>query len=128
MRIPRQPTSRGEAALGLVWLSIGSLMSVLMEIVYLTARLPLPGGHSVVFPVAIVVAFALNLAISRTALLWTPVTAIAAIPVGVWLAGYFLFALAPALGGHIHMFGDLRSVLLLMCGVAGGCFPLWTPK
>ena len=128
VRIPRQPASKGETATGLLWLSIGSVVSVLMEIVYLTARLPLPDGHSVAFPVAIAVAFFLNLAISRTALLWTPVRAVAAIPVVMWLAGYFLFALAPTLGGHIHMMSDLRSVLLLVCGLAGGCFPLWTPK
>ena len=37
----RTDFSRGEQVTGLVWLAIGALLSVFLEVIYLTARIPL---------------------------------------------------------------------------------------
>ena len=63
--------TRGEQVTGLVWLAVGALTSLVLEVVYLTARLPLPDGASVAFPITIVVAWWFNGVLTRTARLWS---------------------------------------------------------
>ena len=57
----RTDFSRGEQVTGLVWLGIGALLSVFLEVIYLTARIPLSNGASVAFPITILLAWWLSL-------------------------------------------------------------------
>ena len=50
----RTDFSRGEQVTGLIWLSLGALLSLFLEVIYLTARIPLADGASIAFPITIV--------------------------------------------------------------------------
>lgn len=116
--------SRGEAVGGLFWLSLGALISVMLEVIYLGTWLTLPGGQSIAFPYTIVIAFFFTMVLSRTAVLWTDRMAIAGIPLYVWLAGYLLLLMWPVVTGDQLLGSNIRSVLLLVAGLAGGVWPL----
>lgn len=119
-----QDFSRAEAVGGLFWLSLGALLSVFLEVVYLGTRITLPGGTSIAFPYTILFAFFFTMVLSRTAALWTERMAIAAIPLYVWVAGYTVLLLWPVLGDAQLLGSNIRSVLLLGAGVTGGIWPL----
>lgn len=120
--------SRGEAVGGLFWLSLGALISVIMEVFYLGTWIALPGGTSVAFPVTIVIAFFFTMVLSRTAVLWTDRMAVAGVPLYTWVAGYLLLLLWPALTGDQLLGSNIRSVLLLAAGLVGGVWPLVSHK
>lgn len=119
MRFPR-----GEIAVALVWLSIGAVISVLLEVVYLGTWWTVPGGLRIPAPWTILVAFFFTRVLSRTALLWTKRLAIAAIPAWVWLLGYLSLTFLQPVTGDILFPSDVRSILLLLAGLAGGAWPL----
>ena len=56
--------SKLEAAFGLLWLSLGAIVSLVLEVIYLTAWLSLPGGGAVVFPMSIHIEFVFNQVLS----------------------------------------------------------------
>lgn len=118
---------RGEAVTGLVWLSLGAIFSLLLEVVYLGARLPL-GETSIPFPVTIAVAFGLNLVLTRTALLWSRRTLVAAVPLIVWTLGFLALALAGGIGSLQALPATLSTILLFAAGVAGGGWPFFNGK
>ncbi|MCK7642917.1 hypothetical protein JIM95_008400 [Corynebacterium sp. CCM 8835] len=114
----------GEKVVGLAWLSVGALLSVLLEVVYVGARITVPTGQTVAFPFTILIAFGFTLVLSRTALLWTENRLVAGIPLGVWLLGYLALLIWPEVTGDIIVAQTLRGALLLVAGTAGGGWPL----
>lgn len=124
----RTDFSRGEVVAGLMWLSLGALLSVLLEIVYLGTWLTLPGGTRIAFPYTIVLAFFFTMVLTRTAKLWTPNPWVAAIPVYVWVAGYLILAFAVGVTGDQLVGSNIRAVLLFVAGITGGVWPLVNGK
>ena len=123
-RIVRTDFSRGEVVGGLVWLSVAALVSVLLEVVYLGTWVTLPGGTKLAVPYTIVVAFLFNMVLTRTARLWNPNPAVAAVPLYVWAAGFLGLMFGVEVTGDQLVGDNIRSVLLLLAGVAGGVWPL----
>ncbi|GAB2508414.1 hypothetical protein CATRI_04715 [Corynebacterium atrinae] len=123
-RIIRTDFSRGEVIFGLVWLSVGALVSVLLEIVYLGTWISLPGGAKVAFPYTIAIAFLFNIVLTRTARLWSSTPAVALIPLVVWCLGFFGLMLGGGVTGDQLVISSIRSVALLGAGIAGGIWPL----
>ena len=107
--------SKLEAAFGLFWLSFGAIVSLVLEVIYLTAWLSLPGGGAVVFPLSILIAFLFNQVLSKTALLWTKNKIVAAIPIMVWLAGFLAFAFVDAVHGAFFNAGSVHNVNAGLC-------------
>ena len=93
--------------------------------VYLTARLPWPGGASVAFPITILIAFWFNGVLTRTARLWSENPYIASIPGCAWIAGFFAFLLGGAIGGDTLLANNILSLLLLGAGIAGSVWPFF---
>lgn len=122
--IPRTDFSRGEAALGLFWLALAALVSVLLEVVYLGTWITLPGGATVPFPYMILVAFLFNRVLSRTALLWTRNAAVAGTALWTWLLGYLVLTMWVAFSGDQLVGNNIRSMGLLIAGMIGGGWPL----
>lgn len=120
----RTDFTRGEAVGGLIWLSVASLVSVLLEVVYLGTWVTLPGGARLAVPYTIVLAFLFNMVLTRTARLWSPQPIIAAIPLYAWMAGYFALMMGVVVTGDQLVGSNIRSVLLLFAGLAGGVWPL----
>lgn len=121
--ITREDYSRGEQATGLAWLSLGALFSLLLEVVYLGTWIgPVP------FPYTIVVAFFFNIVLTRTAKLWTDSFLIALIPLAVWGLGFFALMFGVEITGDMLLANNIRTVLLLFAGVAGGLVPLLRAK
>lgn len=123
-RYTRQETSAGEKAVGIFWLSLGALVSVLLELVYLGAWLPLPGGISIMFPASIVIACLFNIVLTRTALLWSRKPIVAAIPTLAWGLGFLALSSSAQITGDLLVWPSLRSVFLFVFGLIGGLVPL----
>lgn len=123
-RIVRTDFSRGEAVGGLVWLSVAALIAVLLQVVYLGTWVTLPGGFRVAVPYTIILAFLFNMVLTRTAKLWDPRPVVAAVPLYAWLAGFLLMLSGVAVTGDQLVGDNIRTVLLLFAGVAGGVWPL----
>ena len=119
--------SKAEIIWGLAWLSLGALLSVLLEVVYLGTWITV-GGRPIAFPFTIPIAFLFTMVLSRTALLWTKRIIIAAIPLFVWMAGFFLLTFWVSFSGDILVGENPRSMLLLFAGMAGGGWPLLRAK
>lgn len=101
----RDDFTRREAIAGLVWLSIGALVSLVLEAVYLNW-------------LWVVAALLFNAVLTKTARLWSTRWALA--PLGVWAAAFFVsLAVLPPTGW---------SLALLLAGVAGGVWPLIRSK
>ncbi|GGG78042.1 hypothetical protein [Corynebacterium pelargi] len=118
-----QGFSKGEAAFGLFWLSLGALISVFLEVIYLGTWI---GGVPV--PYTVVIALLFNLVLSKTALLWAPASPLKFLPLGVWILGFFLFVFATAGAGDTVLVPGIRSILLLLAGIAGGVWPMLRAK
>ncbi|PRQ12354.1 hypothetical protein C1Y63_01595 [Corynebacterium sp. 13CS0277] len=118
--------SRGELITAFVWLGLGSSISVLLEVIYLGMWWTLPGGTRVPAPVTILIAFGFTMVLTRTGLLWTKNRVVAGIPLWVWLAGYLSLTFFRPVTGDILIPADVRSILLLLAGLAGGGWPLVT--
>lgn len=126
---PREVFARGEVATGIAWLTVAALVSLILEVVYLGTWVHL-GPVSLPLPWTVVVAYVFNIIITRTALLWTDDRRIALVPLGAWIAGYVFLWIWTGLpfGGDQVLGQTLRSVALLVAGIAGGGWPLRHPK
>ena len=103
--VVRDDFTRREAIAGLAWLSIGALVSLVLEAVYLNW-------------LWVVAAWLFNAVVTKTARLWSSKWAL--LPLAVWVAGFFVsLALLPPTGW---------SLALLLSGVAGGVWPLIRSK
>lgn len=130
----RTDFSRGEAITGLVWLGLGALVSLLLEVVYLGVRLPLPGGSDIAFPVTIIIAWWFNGVLTRTATLWVKDSRsvgglmVRISPLAVWLLGYLVLMFGVVVTGDQMVGNNIPSMLLLLAGVAGGVWPIVDSK
>lgn len=124
----RTDFSRGEQVTGLIWLSLGALLSLFLEVIYLTARIPLADGASIAFPIIIVIAAAFNVVLTRTARLWSDRTYIVAIPLIVWGLGFFALMLLVPITGDVIVGNNILSLLLLLAGIGGGVWPFLKQK
>ncbi len=115
---------RGEIVGGIFWLSLGALISLLLEVIYLGTWISFPDGAQIAFPYTIVIAFLFNMVLTRTSMLWTDIKPVAAIPLFVWLFGFALLAVWAVAMGDQLVASTMRSVLLLSAGLAGGIWPL----
>ena len=123
----RTEFNRGEQVTGLVWICLGALMSLIFEVVYLGVRIPV-GESSVAFPYTILVAFGLNMVFTRTARLWSSHPAVVLAPLVLWLVGFMGLLVAGDLGSVQALGGNIRTVLLLFAGIAGGVWPFFRVK
>lgn len=99
--VVRDDFTRREAIAGLVWLSIGALVSLVLEAVYLNW-------------LWVVAALLFNAVVTKTARLWSSKWAL--LPLAVWVAGFFAsLALLPPTGW---------SLVLFVAGIVGGVWPL----
>ncbi|ALC05502.1 hypothetical protein CDES_05325 [Corynebacterium deserti GIMN1.010] len=113
----------GEVVGGLFWLSLGALISVLLEVIYLGTRIPLPGGSSLAFPYTIVVAFLFNMVLTRTSILWTDHWLAKFTPLITWIVGFMALLVWTVVEGDQLVPNNIRTVLLLFAGFAGGIWP-----
>ncbi|MGV0330561.1 hypothetical protein [Corynebacterium macginleyi] len=120
--------SRGEQVAGLIWLSLGALLSLFLEAIYLTARIPLANGASIAFPITIVIAAAFNVVLTRTAQLWSDSTYIAAIPLIVWVLVFFALMLLVPITGDVIVGNNILSLFLFLAGMGGGVWPFLKQK
>ncbi|WP_075691574.1 hypothetical protein [Corynebacterium sphenisci] len=121
----RRGAGRGEIAAAMGWLAAATLAGLVLEVVYLAARVDV-AGVSLPVPWTIPVAYLVNLVASRTALLWTGRRAVAAVPLAAWIAGFLVLLLwsAAPFGADVVLGPWLRTIALLVAGVAGGGWPL----
>lgn len=127
-RAIRTDFSRGEQIGGLVWLVVGALCSLTLEVVYLTARVPWFDGASVAFPITILIAFWFNGVLTRTARLWSENPYIAGVPGLAWVAGFLAFMLGAAIGGGSLLPNNILSLLLFAAGIAGSVWPFFASE
>lgn len=127
-RAIRTDFSRGEQVGGLVWLVLGALCSLTLEVVYLTARVPWFDGASVAFPITILIAFWFNGVLTRTARLWSENPYIAGVPGLAWVAGFLAFMLGAAIGGGSLLPNNILSLLLFAAGIAGSVWPFFASE
>lgn len=116
--------SRGEVIGGIFWLSLGALVSLLLEVVYLGTWITLPGGTAIAFPYTIIIAFFFNMVLTRTSMLWTDNKPVAAIPLFTWVLGFAVLLVWPLAVGDQLIGSTMRTVLLLFIGLTGGIWPL----
>ncbi|WIM69006.1 hypothetical protein QP027_03950 [Corynebacterium breve] len=102
---------------------MGAIFSLLLEVVYLSTWI---GGFP--FPYTIVVAFFFNMVLTRTALLWTDNVFVALIPLAAWIVGFVLLMFGVEVTGDMLMANNIRTVLLLFSGLAGGIVPVLKTK
>lgn len=121
----RRDVTRRETISGILWLSIGALFGLFVEILYVGTRI-MVGDMAVPIPWTIIFAFFFNLAISKTARLWTDNLWVAGIPLLVWIFGFMLITAWPSLGITDDQLTPqtVWSILVFIVGMAGGAWPL----
>lgn len=103
----------GEIVTAMIWLSLGAIFSLLLEIVYLSSG---------PFPFMVVIAYFFNGVLTKTAKLWSPWASY--VPLAVWLVAFFVFMLGPGISGSQLVPSNIRTVLLLIAGIVGGVWPV----
>ena len=127
-RAIRTDFSRGEQIGGLVWLVVGALCSLTLEVVYLTARVPWFDGASVAFPITILIAFWFNGVLTRTARLWSENPYIAGVPGLAWVVDFLAFMLGAAISDGSLLPNNILSLLLFAAGIAGSVWPFFATE
>lgn len=122
--VVRDTFTRSEVVGALVWLGIGALVSLVLEVVYVGAyvgRVPIP--------LSIPLAFAFNLVLTRTARLWSRGSLwVTLVPLVVWTLGFFaLMFVVPAVGPQLVP-DNILTLLLLLAGIMGGVWPMFRAK
>ncbi|HEY4598055.1 hypothetical protein, partial [Corynebacterium sp.] len=105
--------------------SVGAAFGLFVSVLYLGSRISI-GEVSIPFPWTILFAGVFNWIITKTALLWTPNKAIAAIPTWIWLAGFIALLLWPAISssGDTLIPQSIATLGLLAAGLLGGAIPV----
>lgn len=116
----RTDFSRAEAVAGLIWLSIGAIVSLTVEVAFV--------GGAVGAVAAPLAALGFNAVLTKTARLWTPSTWIALVPLVVWVSGFFAGMLVLPAFGFAPVPANAGAVVLLLAGLAGGVWPLFRAK
>lgn len=112
----RDNFTRGEAVAGLVWLSVGALVSLALEVVYLSSRV-----GWLVFPL---IALLFNAVLTKTARLWSDSFWVALVPLAVWLTGFFAAMFVLPAFGFSPVPADASALLLFAAGIIGGVWPI----
>lgn len=122
--VVRDTFTRGEVVGAMVWLGIGALVSLVLEVVYVGAyvgRVPMP--------LSIPLAFTFNLVLTKTARLWSRGSLrVTLLPLAVWTLGFFaLMFVVPAVGPQLVP-DNILTLLLLLAGIMGGVWPMFRAK
>lgn len=122
--VVRDTFTRGEVVGAMVWLGIGALVSLVLEVVYVGAYV-----GSVPMPLSIPLAFAFNLVLTKTARLWSRGSLrVTLLPLVVWTLGFFaLMFVVPAVGPQLVP-DNILTLLLLFAGIMGGVWPMFRAK
>ncbi|KAA8738438.1 hypothetical protein [Corynebacterium tuscaniense] len=116
---PRTDFTPGEARAGITWLSVGALVTLLVEVGSLDKLWGIP---------AIVAAWVLGGVGTKTGRLWTSKSTIALVPTWTWLVGLALLYMGPDVTRELLRTHHLPALLLLAAGTAGGIWPLLRDK
>lgn len=111
-----------------MWLVVGALCSLTLEVVYLTVRVPWFDGTSMAFPITILIAFWFNGVLTRTARLWSENPYIAGVPGLAWVAGFLAFMLGAAFGEGSLLANNILSLVLFAAGIAGSVWPFFASE
>lgn len=109
----RTDFSRSEVRAAIAWLSVGALISVLLEIASLAALWGIP---------SIAGAFFFNGVVVRTGRLWASKSEW--VPVAVWIAGFALFSYGSDVTGALIAQNSIRAAVLFAAGCLGGVWPI----
>ena len=122
----RMDTTTKEKVAGIIWLTIGILFGLFVEIIYRGARITV-GDVAVPIPWVVVFAFFFNRGVTRTATLWTKNRTVAGIPLVAWLVCLLLLMAWPRLpfGASVFVPSTLTAGALILAGLIGGLWPLW---
>ncbi|MEJ5927470.1 hypothetical protein WG915_02430 [Corynebacterium sp. H128] len=112
----------------MLWLTLGALMSVLLEVVYLGTWIALPSGQHVPLPYPILIAFLFNMVLTKTARLWSTNFSVFFIPLVAWILGFLTLTFWVSFSGDILVGSNPRSLALLAAGIAGGLWPTFKPQ
>ncbi|MDO4631458.1 MAG: hypothetical protein Q4A82_04135 [Corynebacterium sp.] len=107
----------------MLWLCVGAIISMFLEVIYLSTWI-----FGVAVPYTIIIAFFFNMVLTKTALLWTKNTLFAMIPLWAWMIGILLMAFIFSFTGDQLVGSNIRSILLMVAGAAGGSWPLFVKK
>lgn len=122
--VVRDTFTRGEVVGAMVWLGIGALVSLVLEVVYVGAYV-----GNVPMPLSIPLTFAFNLVLTKTARLWSRGSLrVTLLPLVVWTLGFFaLMFVVPAVGPQLVP-DNILTLLLLFAGIMGGVWPMFRAK
>ncbi|MEJ5997125.1 hypothetical protein [Corynebacterium sp. H130] len=112
----------------MMWLCLGALISVLLEVVYLGTWITLPSGDRVAFPYPVLLALLFNMVLTKTARLWTDRMGVYLVPLCVWILGFLTLTFWVSISGDILVGSNPRSLMLLAAGIVGGLWPLMKPE
>ena len=114
----RQNTSIGEKITAFVFLSLGALALLSIEVPYLHQWVHI-GSIAFPLPWTLLLAFFGNQVLLKTGLLWTKNRTIAAIPLWVWLVAWFALLMWTGLpfGGDEALGASLRTLMLPVAGL-----------
>ena len=115
--------ARGEKAAGLIWLSVGALISLLLEAVNLDTRIV-----GIAVPFTVVIAALFNAVLTKTAALWSDHLLVKLVPLIVWVVGFFVLLIALPARGAVVLPARPLTLLLLFAGLGGGVWPLFGRK
>lgn len=127
MSIYRTEFMRGEKTAAMVWLSLGAIISVLIEVIYLGSRITI-ADYSIPFPWTIVAALLFNMVLTRTASLWSTRLSWRLIPLAAWTIAFFILLFWPTFATDQLLGINMRTILLLTAGIVGGLWPLRSTK
>lgn len=124
----RQPRHRevrtdftaAEARSGIMWLSAGALVMVLVEVASISTLYGIP---------SILAAAVLGAVLTRTALLWVrDRTLRALVPLVVWICGFVLLAIGPEVTQAMVAENKIRCAVLLAAASGGAVWPIVARK
>lgn len=114
---------RGEKVAGVIWLSVGALISLLLEAVNLDTRIA-----GIAVPFTAVIAALFNSVLTKTAALWSDLVLVKLVPLTVWLVGFFVLLSALPASGAMVLPASPLTLVLLFAGLSGGVWPLFGRK
>lgn len=118
MTQPREPRVRtdfsaGEVRSAIMWLSVGALISVLLEVASLGTLWGIP---------SIAGAFLFNGVVGRTGRLWASKSEW--VPLAAWILGFALLCFGVEVTAALAAENSIRAAVLFAAGCLGGVWPL----